>query len=145
MKGLNPYLNFSGTTEAAFNFYKSVFGGEFLMVSRFKDAPEADKLSEEDRNKIMHIALPVGKNILMATDSCESMGQHVTPGTNVTISVDPDSLEEARAIFEKLSQKGKVQTPFEKMFWGGYFGKLTDDFGVQWMINFQETQGNPAS
>ena len=90
---LNAYLNFPGNTEEAFNFYKSVFGGEFTMLQRFKDTPHAAKLSEEDRKKIMHVSLPIGGNMLMGTDEVESMGQKLKMGNNITLSLHPKTKE----------------------------------------------------
>lgn len=144
MAKLNPYLNFNGKTEEAFNFYRSVFGGEFLHLQRFKDTPEAGSVSEEDGMKIMHISLPIGDNILMATDTLESFGQTVEPGSNVYISVHPDSEVEAKKIFEGLSKGGKVEMELQDTFWGALFGSLTDKFGVKWMVNFEKQQ-NPHS
>ena len=138
MAKLNPYLNFPGTTEEAFNFYKSVFGGDFAGgIFRFRDTPEADKLTASEREKIMHIALPIGKdNILMATDALESMGHKVTSGNNFHLSIGADSKEEADRIFNGLSTGGKVTMPMADMFWGDYFGMLTDKFGIQWMVSY---------
>lgn len=140
MASLNPYLNFKGNTEEAFNFYKSVFGGEFLTLQRFKDTPDGDKIAEADRDKIMHVALPIGGNILMATDALESMGQHLQVGTNISLSVDAASEAEAEKIFQALSAGGKVEMPLEKAFWGALFGMLTDRFGIQWMVNYDYNQ-----
>jgi len=138
MAKLNPYLNFPGNTEEAFNFYKSVFGGDFIGgINRFKDTPEADKISAGDRDKIMHVALPVGDgNMLMATDATESMGFRVTFGNNVHLSLEAESKEEADKLFNTLSNGGKVTMPLADAFWGAYFGMLTDKFGVHWMINY---------
>lgn len=142
MSTVNPYLNFHGNTEEAFNFYKSVFGGEFMAVMRYKDMPEADKIPAAELDKIIHISLPIGKNsILMATDTLDSMGQKLIPGNNFSLSVSPDSKNDAEKIFSKLSEGGKVIMPMENAFWGAYFGMLTDKFGIQWMINFD---GKPA-
>lgn len=136
MKTVNPYLNFPGNAEEAFNFYKSVFGGEFAVVQRFKDTPEADRVPEDLKEKLMHIALPIGKgNVLMATDALESMGHKVTAGTNFHLSISADSEEEANKLFAGLSDGGKVTVPLAKMFWGAYFGMCTDNFGVQWMVS----------
>jgi len=99
MAMLNSYLNFPGNTEEAFNFYKSIFGGEFIMLQRFKDTPEADKLSAEEGEKIMHVGLPIGENVLMGTDSLESMGQKISMGNNVSLSLHPQTKEEADRIF----------------------------------------------
>lgn len=138
MATLNPYLNFNGNTEEAFNFYKSIFGGEFIGgVSRFKDTPEGTKLSAADGEKVMHVALPIGKeNILMATDAMESMGQKLTVGNNFYLSLEAESKEEADKLYGKLSLGGKIEMPLQDAFWGAYFGMFADKFGVQWMINY---------
>ena len=136
---LNPYLNFNGHTEAAFNFYRSVFGGEFAMLQRFKDTGHGDDMSAEDKEKIMHIALPIGENvILMGTDTLESFGQILKEGDNFSLSVSTGSEEEATTIFNKLSEGGKINMPLEKAFWGAFFGMLTDKFGIQWMVSYDE-------
>lgn len=137
---INPYLNFLGNTEEAFNFYKSVFGGEFAMVMRFSDTEHGANLPEEDRNKIMHIALPIGGNMLMATDCLPSMGQSLNMGNNFSISVHGDSLEHAEKLFNGLSVGGNVVVPLKKEFWGDYFGLFFDKFGVQWMVNYRDMQ-----
>jgi PhnB protein len=136
MKAVNPYLNFKGNTEEAFNFYKSVFGGEFLALIRFKDTPEAERVDPKDVEKIMHISLPLGKsNLLMATDALESMGHSLARGNDFYLSIDAESEEEANTLFDALAQGGKVEVPMEKMFWGAFFGQLRDRFGIHWMIN----------
>lgn len=140
MATINPYLNFPGNTEEAFNFYKSVFGGEFTMIQRFKETPEADKIPASEQDKIMHIALPIGKNMLMATDALESMGQTLNVGDNISIAIQVDSEEEADKLFNGLSAGGQVTMPLEKVFWGAYFGMCTDKFGVQWMVNHDYNQ-----
>mgnify|MGYP001569684060 CR=1 FL=1 len=138
---INPYLNFNGNTEEAFNFYKSIFGGEFAMLQRFKDMPDAGNISESDGNKIMHVALPIGKgNILMATDALESLGQTLTTGNNFYISITTESKEEADKIYTALSEGGKIEMPLQKTFWGAYFGMFTDKFGIQWMVNYDYNQ-----
>lgn len=142
MAHTSTYLNFANQTEAAFEFYKSVFGGEFVGgVNRFKDippSPESPKLSDADMNLIMHIELRIlGGHRLMGTDAPASMGFNVNMGNNVHISLHPDSKEEADALFAKLSEGGKVEMPMDDMFWGAYFGSLRDKFGVQWMINYE--------
>ena len=140
MLKLNPYLNYNGTAEAAFNFYKSIFGGEFVNLIRFKDTAEGEKLSAEDREKLMHVALPIGpNNILMATDALEAMGHPFHPGNNFQLSLSPDSEAEADRLFQALSAGGKATLPMHKEFWGAYFGMLTDPFGVQWMISYDST------
>lgn len=138
MTKLNTYLNFAGNTEEAFKFYKSVFGGEFTSVVRFKDMPmEGVKIPKKDGDKIMHIGLPIGKDsVLMATDTLESLGQKLVQGNNVYISIHPDSKEEADMIFESLSPGGTVEMPIADQPWGDYYGSIKDKFGVQWMVNY---------
>lgn len=141
MATINPYLNFMGNTEEAFNFYKSVFGGEFLTLQRFKDTPEAGKMPASDGEKIMHVALPIGKgNILMATDALESMGQKLSVGDNFSISISAESEEEATKLYNALSAGGKIEMPLEKAFWGAYFGMFKDKFGIQWMVSYDYKQ-----
>ncbi len=139
MATFNTYLNFPGNAEEAFNFYKSVFGGDFAVVQKFKDTPEAGQVPEAELDKIMHIALPISdKQVLMATDALESMGHKLVTGNNYHISVTPDSEEEAHKLFDGLSAGGKIEVTLQKMFWGALFGMFTDKFGVQWMINYDE-------
>ena len=144
MATLNPYLNFPGNTEEAFKFYKSVFGGDFAGgIFRFTDVPGTEKISDSDRNKVMHIALPIGKgNMLMATDALESMGHKVIPGNNVHLSIEANSKEEADKIFNGLSEGGKVTTPIADAFWGAYFGSILDKFGINWMVNYTYPKEN---
>lgn len=137
MRSINPYLNFNGRTEEAFNFYKSVFGGEFTALQRFSEMPDGDKLSSEDKNKIMHASLSLGKGItLMATDILESMGMSLIVGNNTYISINTESEEETERIFNRLSVDGIIEMPLQKTFWNAYYGILRDKFGVQWMVNF---------
>lgn len=140
MPKINTYLNFQGNTEEAFNFYKSVFGGEFSSVVRFKDMPmEGFTIPDADADKIMHISLPVGPNhILMGTDALESVGQKIVYGNNLYISVHPKSKEEADRIFNQLSANGKVEMPVADQVWGDYFGSFVDKYGIPWMINFNK-------
>ena len=141
MASINPYLNFNGKTEEAFNFYKSVFGGDFKMVQRMKDTPESGNVPANERDRIMHVALPIGKeNMLMGSDIMESMGHKLALGNNMHIAVSAGSLKEAEKIFNGLSAAGTVTMPLEKAFWGAYFGMTIDKFGVQWMMNFDENQ-----
>ncbi|KKS60750.1 MAG: Glyoxalase/bleomycin resistance protein/dioxygenase [candidate division WWE3 bacterium GW2011_GWF2_42_42] len=133
---INPYLNFPGNTEEAFNFYRSIFGGDFTSINRIKEMPESEKLAPEDQEKIMHIALPIGEgNKLMATDALESMGQTLTEGNNISLILDVDTEEEADDLYGKLAVGGTVEMPMEKMFWGSYYGLVVDKFGIRWMIN----------
>jgi PhnB protein len=140
MTKFNIYLNFPGNAEEALNFYRSVFGGEFRAVIRFKDMPmPGQKLRKEDENKLMHIALPVGKDdILMASDALESHGQKLTVGDNMSISVQPDSREEADRIFKALSAGGTIEMPIADQPWGDYYGSFTDRFGIPWMVNYSK-------
>lgn len=145
MATVNTYLNFNGNTEQAFEFYKSVFGGEFTALSRFKENPEGGcggmKISTSDGEKIMHIALPIGGgSVLMATDNVESMGRKLNVGNNFYISLDAASEREARRLFDGLSADGRVEMPLEPAFWGALWGCFVDRFGVQWMINYDENQ-----
>lgn len=135
MATLNPYLNFNGNTEEAFNFYRSVFGTEFVALQRYRDTSICSQVTPADAGKIMHVALPIGKgNILMGTDALESMGQAVRTGDNFSLSLSADSQEEAERLFGALSEGGQVVMPLDKAFWGALFGLLTDRFGVQWMV-----------
>ena len=140
MAVVNPYLDFSGNAEEAFNFYKSVFGGEFSMVMRYKDAPPEHQMQQTDGEKIMHISLPLGEGtMLMASDIPEVYGK-VIVGTNVSISINTASEEEADKLFNGLSAGGKVTMPMEKAFWNSYFGMFTDKFGVKWMVSYEYNQ-----
>lgn len=137
MATINPYLNFPGNTEDAFNFYRSVFGGEFLNMQRFKDTPEAGRIPVEDQDKLMHIALPIGNGtLLMATDTLESMGQRLIEGNNFNLSINTASKEEADRLFNGLSAGGKVIMPMKDEFWGDYFGMFTDKFSINWMVSY---------
>ena len=138
---VNPYLMFNGTCEEAFLFYKSVFGGEFPYIGKYKDAPaeEGEVLSEEALNRIMHVSLPIGNTILMGSDSHPRYGD-VGFGDNFSISINTESTEEADRIFNGLSAGGKVEMPMNKTFWGAYFGMFKDKFGINWMVNFDENQ-----
>jgi len=141
MARTSTYLNFPRSTEEAFNYYKSVFGGEFSGggVARFGDFPPpegAPQLAEEDKNLIMHIELPItGGHILMGTDAPESMGFKINQGNNVYIMLETDTRIETQQLFEALSAGGKVEMELQDMFWGAYYGSLTDKFGIKWMFN----------
>ena len=142
MAVVNPYLTFNGNCEEAFTFYKSVFGGDFQYVGRFKDMPPAEgskPVPAAEGEKIMHISLPISKEtILMGSDSSEAFGQATIVGNNFTISINTSSQEEADKLFLGLSTGGKVTMPMSKTFWGSYFGMLTDKFGIQWMVSFEQ-------
>jgi PhnB protein len=143
MAQVSTYLNFVRNTEAAFNFYRSIFGGDFKDgISRFSDippSPEMPPLAEADRNLVMHVALPIlGGHLLMGTDAPESMGFKVNFGNNVYISLHPDTRAETQRLFEALSEEGVVEAELQEMFWGDYYGSCRDKFGVQWMFNCNE-------
>lgn len=138
---VGTYLNFSRNTEEAFNFYKSVFGGEFLGdIMRLGDAPVQEgmpPLAKEDKNLVMHIALPImGNHLLMGTDAPESLGFKMNFGNNIHICLEPNTREETKRLFDALAKGGTVTMNLDDMFWGAYYGTVTDKFGVQWMFNY---------
>ena len=141
MARVNTYLNFPRNTEEAFNFYKSVFGGDFggMGIARFGDIPAQEgmpSLAENDKNLVMHIELPItGGHVLMGTDAPESMGFRVNFGNNIHISLEPDTRAETKRLFDALSAGGKITMDLQDMFWGAYYGSVTDKYGVQWMVN----------
>lgn len=137
---LSPYLNFDGKAEEAFNFYRSVFGGEFSSLMRYKDMQSSENpVAEEELNRIMHISLPLGEDaVLMASDISAAQGMKIIEGNTNYISLQPDSVEQGRELFTKLSAGGKVEMPFEKMFWGDFFASFADKFGILWMINVED-------
>lgn len=133
---INPYLNFDGNAEEAFQFYQSVFGGE-LFVQRMSEASGMDNLPEKEKNCVMHISLPLPNGqLLMASDILPSSGHVLKVGNNNYLSISPDSREEADRLFRGLSEGGTVEMPLEDMFWGDYFGSFVDKYGIRWMINY---------
>src|SRR5690606_4745831 len=146
MASVSTYLNFERDTEAAFNFYKSVFGGEFTApgIMRMKDVPPQDgmpPLSESDKNLVMHVELRIlGTHKLMGTDAPESMGFKLNKGNNVHINLEPDTREETERLFKALSADSKVTMELQDAFWGAYFGSCVDKFGINWMFNCTEGQ-----
>lgn len=144
MATTNTYLNFNGNCKEAFDFYKSVFGGEFTHISKFGEMPKSNDYSipESDENKIMHVSFPIGSSILMGSDTGGDWAPTFVQGNNFSISVTPDSKQEAESIFNALSDEGQITTPLHNTFWGAYFGMLTDKFGINWMVNFQEHPQN---
>ena len=143
MAKVSTYLNFTQNTEEAFNFYKSVFGSDFIGdIARFGDIPPSDDMPpipEADKNLVMHIALPIlGGHVLMGTDAPESMGFRINHGNNVYINLEPDTREETRRLFDALAAGGKIEQELQDMFWGDYYGSCKDKFGVQWMFNCSE-------
>jgi PhnB protein len=144
MARTSTYINFSRETEEVFNFYKSVFGGEFSGngIARFGDFPPpegAPQLAEEDKNLIMHVELPItGGNILMGADAPESIGFKVIKGNNVYIMLEPDTRSETNKLFDALLTDGNIEMELQDMFWGSYYGSGTDKFGLHWMFNCME-------
>lgn len=143
MAMVSTYLNFAGNTEDAFNFYRKVFrsafSGPIRRMGAVPSAPDMPTLSEAEKNLVMHVALPIlGGHLLMGTDAVASMGQTLTFGNNVSISLSPDTRTESERLFKELSEGGTVGVPLQDMFWGDYFGALVDRFGVRWMVNCSE-------
>jgi len=140
MATVNAYLTFEGNCEAAFNFYRSAFGGEFRDLNRFGEMPPQEGMpapSEEMKNRIMHVSLPISsETILMGSDTMPGMGPDMTAGNNFSISIGVSSKEEADKLCDALSADGKVTMPLEVTFWGAYFGMWTDKFGINWMVNY---------
>jgi len=141
MATVNAYINFKGNCEEAFNYYKSVFGSEFTMLSRFSEMPPQDgmELSEEDMHKIMHVSMPIGnETMIMGSDVGGEWAQDLYVGNNITLSITADSKEQADQLFKSLSDGGKISMPMDTTFWGSYFGMCTDKFDINWMISFDE-------
>ncbi|HMZ45984.1 MAG TPA: VOC family protein, partial [Chitinophagaceae bacterium] len=142
MARVSTYLNFPGNTEEAFNFYKSIFNTQFVNdIVRFDSIPydpNNPTILEEVKKMVLHIELPIlGGHIIMGTDAPKEMGFGVNNGNNMHINLEPDSREQAKYLFDALSEDGKVEMPIQDMFWGAYYGSLIDKFGINWMINFQ--------
>jgi PhnB protein len=135
---INPHINFNGNAEEAFTFYKSVFGGEFAKVLRFKDLASPEfPIAEKDENKIMHIALPIGKNnVLMANDVPEFLGKVNENENRSKIAISTESKEEADQLFNGLSAGGQIEMPISDSPWGSYFGMFRDKYGIEWMVDF---------
>ncbi|BBE17756.1 PhnB protein [Aquipluma nitroreducens] len=137
MATINPHINFNGNAEEAFNFYKSVFGGEIATIVRLKDLSSPEfPVAENDANKIMHIALPIGKNSLMGNDVPESMGRVNENENRSKIVISAESREEADKLFRGLSAGGSIEVPIGDSPWGSYFGMFRDKFGIEWMVDF---------
>ncbi|EOR96569.1 PhnB protein [Arcticibacter svalbardensis MN12-7] len=136
MATITPYLTFNGNCEEAFEFYKSVFGGDFEYIGRFKDMPSDTPVTGPAGEKIMHISLPIGNgSVLMGSDTNEHYGS-VTIGNNFSMSINTESEEEATRLFDGLAGGGKITMPLEKTFWAERFGMFTDQFGINWMVNY---------
>lgn len=144
MASINPHINFNGNAEEAFNFYKSIFGGEFTKIVRFKDLASAEfPVSEREENKIMHIALPIGKSVLMANDVPEVLGRTNENEHRSKIVIHAESKEEADRLFNGLSVGGQIEMPISESPWGTYFGMFRDKYGIEWMVDFDtNNKGN---
>ena len=141
---VHPYLNFDGQAEEAFNFYRSVFGGEFMSHKKMTDGPGSENLSREDQDRTMHISLPIAEGtILMASDVIKTSGHGLETGNNLHIMLSPTSKEEADRLFEGLSRDGDIEMHLEEQFWGDYYGSFTDKFGIKWMVSYNGEQGKP--
>ena len=137
---INPHINFNGNAEEAFNFYQSVFGGAFAKIMRFKDLSSPEfPVAEKEANKIMHIALPIGNNILMGNDVPEILGTVSENENRSKISISAASREEADQLFSGLSAGGNIEMPIGDSPWGSYFGMFRDKFGIEWMVDFDPT------
>jgi PhnB protein len=138
MAQINPYIHFNGNAEEAFTFYKSVFGGEFATIARFKDFSNPEHpVAENEANKIMHIALPIGNSsVLMGSDTPEFMGKHNLNENRSKISISAGSKEEADKLFNGLSEGGNIEMPIADSPWGSYFGMFRDKYGIEWMVDF---------
>ena len=137
VQAVNPYLNFAGNTLEAFEFYRSVFGGEFPMVLRYRDFPDNMGASGANADKIAHIALPVGPGMLMGTDVIGGQVASFNPGNNTYIVLAPDSAAEAKKLFDGLAAGGKTEMPLQATEWAEQYGICIDRFGVQWMVNYE--------
>lgn len=139
MAQINPHINFNWNAEEAFNFYRSVFGGEFAKITRFKDIASAEyPVAENEANKIMFIALPIGKNLLMANDVPEIMGRTNENENRSKISISAESREEAFTLFRGLSVGGQIEIPMDENTWDSCFAMFRDKYGIEWMIEFEQ-------
>ena len=140
MATTNTYLNFNGNCEEAFNFYKSVFGGDFTYIGRFCEMPPSEEfpVAEADKNKVMHVSLPTGASVLMGSDNGGQYESSFVKGNNFSVSINADSKEEADKLFDGLSAGGQATMPMSDTFWGAYFGMFTDKFGINWMVNYDD-------
>ena len=143
MATINPYINFNGNAEEAFTFYKSVFGGKFASVVRFKDLESSDfPIPEKDANKIMRIILPIGDNVLIANDVPESMGPVSENENRSKIAVSAETKEEADKLFKGLSEGGAVEMPMSESPWGTYFAMFRDKYGIEWTVEFKSNENS---
>lgn len=138
---LNPYLTFDGNCGEAFDFYKSVFGGEYMARSTFAEGPPEMGVKEEEKGRIMHVSLPIGDSVLMGSDTASGHGGPFIEGTNFSIAYAPNSREDADTIFGRLKDGGDEIMAMQETFWGAYFGMCKDRFGIQWMVNLSLGDG----
>ena len=134
---LNVYLHFNGTCGQAFEFYRSIFGGDFDLITTFGEGPPEFTPLENERDNVMHVSYRIGDMVLMGSDTPSTFGPPTVMGNNFSLSYAPNSKEEMDDMFAKLSEGGTVTMPSADMFWGAYFGSCTDKFGVNWMLNFE--------
>lgn len=134
---MNIYLAFDGNCQEAFDFYRSIFGGDFSEVQTFAKAPPEMGVAEADKDRIMHISLPIGSSVLMGSDSPAAFGPPPVVGNNFSIAIEGKSKEHCNEICTKLSAGGTLKMPMEETFWGAYFGRWTDKFDINWMINYE--------
>ena len=137
---VNTYLTFNDNCRAAFEFYRSVFGGEFTFISTFAESPPDMEVPEAKRDLLMHVSLPIGSGVLMGSDSA-GFGPDLVSGNNFSVSLSPDSREQTDDLFGKLAHGGTVTMPLQETFWGAYFGSCRDQFGINWMINYELPRG----
>ena len=132
---LSPYLYFDGHCRDAFEFYKSVFGGDFIVMQTYADGPPEMGVPDGEKDKIMHVSLPVGETVLMGSDTVSTFGEPAKPGNSFAISYQPKTKDEANKVFPQLAEGGSVAMELQETFWGSYFGMCKDRFGVHWMVN----------
>ena len=135
---LNIYLTFDGNCREVFEFYRSVFGGEFSIVQTFGDGPPDMGVPEDEQDRIMHVSLPIGSSVLMGSDTVTGFGPPGVKGDNFSVSCATQSREETDELFAKISEGGTVTMPLANMFWGSYFGSCTDKFGIKWQFNWEQ-------
>ena len=132
---LSIYLNFNGNCRQAFDFYRSVFGGDFISISTFGEGPDDMGMPEDEKDHIMHVTLPIGDSVLMGSDTSAAFGPPYQAGNNFSVSCHPQTREETDRLFAGISAGGTVTMPLQDVFWGSYFGSCVDKFGVPWMFN----------
>ncbi len=137
---ISIYLNFEGNCREVFEFYREVFGGEFEIMETFRNSPGDMGIPEEELDNVMHVSFPIGDSVLMGSDMPSGFGMPIEKGNNFSVSVSPNTKEEADTLFAALSEGGTVKMPLADMFWGSYFGACTDKFGINWQVNFEQPQ-----